>query len=463
MQHFDLCVIGSGTGNALINKQFAGWSVALVDGAPRFGGTCLNAGCIPSKMFAYPADIVHAARTASRLGVDVGPISVRWDDLRSRVFERLDALSASGEQWRQTNRRVALFRERAHFVAPKVLQVGDERISADSFVIAAGSRPTIPAVPGADDPALADRLHTSETIMRLPTLPRSLVIVGGGMVAAEFAHVFAAFGTQVTLLHRGEVLLRRADEAVARRFTDLTSERVNLRLRQNLVSFEDTGAGTVLVGTVDADGIEYGFEGEHVLIAIGRTPNGDTLNLDATGVAQHEDGRVVVDEFQRTTGDGIYALGDVSTPKQLKHVANHEMRIVRHNLLHPDDLTPSDHRFVPQAVFGGPQVAWVGLTEQEAREQGVRYVVGERDYGSVAYGWAMEDTEHFAKVLADPATGRLLGAHIIGPEASTLIQPLVQAMSFGLDASAMARDQYWIHPALTEVVENALLALRLES
>ncbi|MEN0071623.1 MAG: FAD-dependent oxidoreductase, partial [Propionicimonas sp.] len=303
-------------------------------------------------------------------------------------------------------------------------------------------------------------VHTSDDIMRLPELPRSLVIVGGGSVAAEFAHIFAALGTSVTLLNRGDRLLRRADEAIGERFTQLLSRRVTLRLGQTVAALEATSDG-IIVGTVDADGVEYFFEGERVLLALGRIPNGDTLNLAATGVDLDADGRIVVDAYQRTTADGIWALGDVSSPVMLKHVANHEAGVVRHNLLHPDDLVEADHRFIPQAVFSGPQVAWVGATEQSLREAGTRFVSAVRDYSSVAYGWAMEDSDHFVKLLADPGTGLLLGAHVIGPDAANLLQPLVGAMSFGLTAPATAGGQYWIHPALPEVVENALLDLPL--
>lgn len=461
MRHFDLCVIGSGSGNSIIDKRFADWQVALVDGQEWFGGTCLNVGCIPTKMFAYPADLAESARHAAALGVDVGGVQVRWGDVRDRIFGRIDPLEASGEAYRRDSSNVALYRERARFVAPKVLAVGDEQFSADRIVIAAGSRPWIPDVPGVDDPAVAGRVHTSDTIMRLPNLPRSLIIVGGGLVAAEFAHIFAAYGTQVTLLHRGQKLLRHADESISSRFTDLISRRIVLRLGQQLASVEDTG-GRIEVGTTDDDGIEYFFEAEQLLIATGRVPNSDTLDLAATGVEVDDRGLIRVDEYQRTTADGIWALGDISSQWQLKHVANHEARVVQHNLLHPDELIASDHRFVPQAVFSGPQVASVGRTEQECRDLGLRHAVGLRDYGSVAYGWAMEDSDHFAKVIADPATGLLLGAHIIGPDAANLIQPLVQAMSTGLDVRTMARGQHWIHPALAEVVENALLAVELD-
>lgn len=461
MQHFDLCVIGSGSGNSLVNSAFRGQRVAIVDRAPWFGGTCLNAGCIPSKMLSYPADLAESARHASVLGVDVGEVRVRWDDLRDRVFGRVDAAAQAAEAQRERHQGITVFRESASFVGQKRLLIGEEEvITADSFVIAAGSRPWIPDLPGLDDPAVAARVHTSDDIMRLPELPRSLVIVGGGSVATEFAHIFAACGTTVTLLNRGPRLLRIADEAVGERFTELLSDRVTVRLGQTVASLEASQHG-VVVGTLDDDGVEYFFEGEQVLLALGRTPNGDTLNLGATGVDLDDHGRVVVDAHQRTTAAGIWALGDVSSAHQLKHVANHEMRVVQHNLLHPDDLIESDHRFVPQAVFSNPQVAWVGATEQELREAGTPYVTASRDYASVAYGWAMEDSGHFVKLLADPETGLLLGGHVLGPDAANLVQPLIQAMSFGLTAAELARGQYWIHPALTEVVENALLELPL--
>jgi mycothione reductase len=212
------------------------------------------------------------------------------------------------------------------------------------------------------------------------------------------------------------------------------------------------------VTVADGSG-EHDVTAEVLLIATGRRPNGDTLRLDAAGVQVDDQGYVVVDGHQRTTAAHIYALGDVSSPYQLKHVANHEARVVQHNLLNPDAPVSSDHRFVPHAVFSDPQVAAVGLTEAEAREQGLDYVTAKQAYGDVAYGWAMEDTDHFVKLVAERGTGRLLGAHLVGPEASSLIQPLIQAMSFGQSAAEVARGQYWIHPAMAEVVENALLAL----
>jgi len=199
-----------------------------------------------------------------------------------------------------------------------------------------------------------------------------------------------------------------------------------------------------------------------LLVATGRVPNGDLLDAEQAGV-DVKDGRVVVDEYQRTTARGVFALGDVSSPYQLKHVANHEARVVQHNLQcdwdDTESMTVTDHRYVPSAVFTDPQIASVGLTQNQAVAQGFDISVKIQDYSGVAYGWAMEDTTGIAKLIAERGTGRLLGAHIMGYQASSIIQPLIQAMSFGLTAPEMARGQYWIHPALPEVVENALLGL----
>jgi mycothione reductase len=167
----------------------------------------------------------------------------------------------------------------------------------------------------------------------------------------------------------------------------------------------------------------------------------------------------VVDEYQRTTADGVWALGDVSSPYQLKHVANHEARIVAHNLAHPDDLRRTDHRFVPSAVFSHPQLATVGRTEEELIKSGAPYVTYRQELATTAFGWALEDTTSFCKVIADPQSGLLLGAHLLAPNASTVIQPLISAMSNGQSVRGLAHAQYWIHPAQSELVENALLGV----
>jgi len=238
----------------------------------------------------------------------------------------------------------------------------------------------------------------------------------------------------------------------------LLGERVHLALGEQLIAVEHSHAGGVQVRTTTPGG-ERVHHADLVLNALGRVPNGDLLNLAAAGVEVDESGFVMVDEHQRTSVAHIWALGDVCSPSMLKHVANHEGRVVQHNLLHPDQLISSNHRHIPHAVFSDPQIAAVGLTEEQLIESGRDHLVQVQDYGSVAYGWAMEDQEHFCKLLADPHSGRLLGAHFIGPQAAILIQSLVQMMSCDQSIEQIATGQYWIHPALPELIENALLGL----
>ncbi len=451
MTHYDLAVIGTGSGNPIVTRLFADWRVAILE-EHLFGGTCLNVGCIPTKMFVYPADLARTARSATALGVDTSYDGARWPEIRDRIFGRIDPMVASGRTYREGQPHVDVFDQHATFVDDHTIDTGTgEQITADQIVIAAGGRVDVADIPGLEDVDF----HTSDTVMRLDELPRRMAIVGGGYVAAEFAHVFSALGTQVTQVHRGSTLLHWQDEDVSQRFTEIAADQWDLRLETTATKVVQRNGATVLSLSDGTD-----LETDVLLVATGRVPNGDRLGLQNTAIA-HEDGRILVDEFQRTSVDGVWALGDVSSEWQLKHVANIEARTVQHNLLHPDDLVASDHRFVPSAVFTSPQIAGVGLTSQEAREQGIEHIAVKQDFADVAYGWAMESKpgEHFVKLLGDPRGERLLGAHIIGPQASMLLQSLVQGMSLGNSPYEMSRGQYWIHPSLTEVVENALLKM----
>lgn len=463
MRHFDLCIIGSGSGNTIADEAFSDREVLIVDDGvgpqDSFGGTCLNVGCIPTKMFVYPADLAQGTHEATRLGVDLRLDGVRWRSIRDRIFGRIDAISDGGRTWRASGMpNVTLVQGRARFVDERVIEVNGERIGADQFVLAVGSRPRPLEVPGAERVTV----HTNETIMRLEELPESMVVLGGGYISAELAHVFAGFGVEVTLINRSGALLRTQDLAISQRFTTEFKKHVRVQLNESVVEVAPLEGDRVRVVTELTDGSSATCEADVLLSAIGRIPNGDGLDVEATGLHLDPQGRIPVDTHQRTPVEGIWALGDASSTHMLKHVANAEARTVRHNLLHPEDLQETDHRFVPWAVFSSPQVAGVGMTEQQVQAGDQQYVTATQDYADVAYGWAMEDEGHFCKLIAAPASHRLLGAHIIGPQASILIQPLIQAMSLGTDVETMATGQYWIHPALTEVVENALLALDLD-
>lgn len=454
MRH-DLVIIGAGSGNTVVDDAFAELDVAIVEEG-LFGGTCLNRGCIPSKMLAYTAEVAGTVREAGRYDVDARLDGVRWRDARQRVFGRLDPIAADGKQGREDSEFVTVYTGRARFTGPRRLVVdtadGEIALEADRVVLATGSRPVVP-------PVVADSelpYETSDTIMRTDEPPRRLAVLGGGYVAVELAQVFSEFGAEVTIVEKQDTLLAGLDETVAERFTELAGKRFDLRLGTELK--ELGGEAGALRLTLDDGSV---VEADTLLVAVGRIPNGDRLDLNKAGVKTHEDGRIVVDRYQRTTAEGVFALGDASTDKPLKHVANREADAVKHNLLHPGEPVGAEHDVIPAAVFTHPQVASVGATEQDCRDRGDDYVAGCVDYASTAYGWAAEDETGFCKVLADRRTGKILGAHLLGPQAATLIQPLVLAMSFGITATALARTPYWIHPAPTEVVENALLDLDL--
>lgn len=458
-----MVVIGTGSGNTIVNRRFADRKVAIVERGT-FGGTCLNVGCIPTKMFVHTADVAATPSESAQYGVDEQLLGVRWRDVRDRIFGRIDPIAAGGSEYRHhnpDNANVTVYDGTGRFTGFKELTVDNKDgstsvFSADQFVLATGSRPIVPPIPGLEETGF----HTSNTIMRLDELPARLAIIGSGFVAAEFAHVFASFGVEVTIVARSNVLLRHEDGELASAYTKIAQELYDVRLNHETVRVTRRADGSIALKMLHPAGVDE-LVVDELLVAVGREPNSDLLNLAATGVEVDSEARVVVDKYQQTTVDGIYALGDVTTPHQLKHVANHEARVVKHNLLNPDDRIESDHRYVPHAVFSAPQIASVGLTEEEAEERGIPYVKAVQRYADIAYGWAMEDTTGFAKILADPKTGRIIGAHIMGPQAPTVIQPIIQAMSFELDAYSMARGQYWIHPAMPELIENALLKLDL--
>ncbi|OUE31045.1 Mycothione reductase [Clavibacter michiganensis] len=455
-EHYDLVVVGGGSGNSIVDDRFADQRVLLVDDGAHFGGTCLNAGCIPTKMLVHVADVAAEARDGAALGIRASVEAVDWPAISARVFGRIDAISEGGREWRESgSENVTLLRESVGFEAPGVLvSASGQRITADRIVLAAGSRPRpLPAV-YAPDPDI----HDSDSIMRIAALPASLLIVGGGYVAAEFAHVFSHLGVHVTQVARSAHLLGNLDQDVSTRFTTLARTQWDVITDCEVEEIERDG--DVLRSRLASGHL---VETEAVLVALGRVPNTDTLAVANAGYDLHEDGRIVVDAQQRVLADGepvpgVFALGDISSDHQLKHVANHQARVVQHNLLHPDDLVGGAPGPVPQAVFSRPQIGSFGLTEAEARKAGPVVAI-EQPYSSTAWGWALEDTTSFCKLVVDPRDGgTILGAHIIGSDSAALIQPLLTAASLGHRVTGLARAQYWPHPAVTEVVENALLS-----
>lgn len=448
---YDLVIVGAGSGNMLPAKDLEGLRVAIIERG-QFGGTCLNRGCIPSKMLIHAADVAQTVRHAGRFGIRAELIGADWPAVRDRVFARTDRESEHAVEFRRRS-GVEVYLGDARFVGPGVLEVDGQQLRSERIVLAAGSRPRVPEIVGLGEVPF----HTTDTVMRIDALPASMVVVGGSYVAAEMSHMFGAFGTEITIVERKATLLATLDDDVSRRFTECYSDRFDVRLNTEVAHVERTPRG-VAVHVEGPSGRDV-VEAETLLLATGRIPNTDVLDVAAAGIAVDEHGHVVTDDTYATSAPGVWAIGDLANHFELKHLANAEMRIVLHNVLHAGDTRRSRFPVLPSAVFAEPEIATAGPTERALRDQGKQFAVARRDYSDTAYGWALEDTTGFVKLIADPGTRRLLAAHIVGPQAPALIQPLVQAIYLDNTVEQLAHDVLYIHPAATEVVAQALLEL----
>ena len=446
MPHHDLLIIGAGSGNTIIGPEHDHLDIAIAEPA-EFGGTCMNRGCIPSKMLIYAADLALNAENARELGVNSSLSNVDWTGIQERIFGRIDPIAEAGLQYRKSLENVTVYRDKANFLSDKTLGISGNEVTADQIVISAGANPVVPEFKGLSDTPF----HTSDSIMRITSLPKRLVIIGGGFIAIEMAHIFGAFGSEVIIILRGDEFLSEADCSIRERITEIYSDRFTVYFSEEIehVSYNEKFVIELKKGgTLAAD---------QLLIATGRAPNTEFLDPQKGGIECDNDGYVLTDEYLRTSSEGVWALGDVTNPLQLKHTANAEARVVAHNLLNSDNLIKIDRSVVPKAVFGNPQIATVGFTEDELLQKNIPYSKSIRSYSDTAFGWAMEDEQGFVKLLTDPSSQLLLGAHIIGYQASILIQQLVTAMSVSITVEELAKNQLYIHPALTEVVEQALL------
>lgn len=451
-ERFDMIVIGAGSGLEVAAAASARkLRVAVIEEGP-FGGTCLNRGCIPSKMLIHCADVAETVRGAARFGIKAELQSVDWDFIVSRASREVDADAAAIENGNRDDPNITVLKTPCRFVGPKTIDAGGAHIHADTIVIAAGSRPVIPEIAGLDDvPYL-----TSDEALRLPSQPRRLLIHGGGFVAAELAHFFGALGTDVTMVQRGATLLRAEDDEISQRFTEVYGRRFGLRLGSTIKRVaRDRDA---ITATIERDGEEQTVETDALLLATGRMPNSDRLAVGATGVALDDKGFVKTDEFLETNVPGIWALGDIVGRYLLKHSANLEAGYAAYNIFNSDEKLAVDYHAMPHAVFASPQVASVGLTEIAAVREGRSFDVGRYDYKNTAYGSSIEDNDGFVKVLADRESAEILGCHIIGTDASILIQEVANAMRLRLKTEAIGRAIY-VHPALPEVVQRAFGAI----
>lgn len=455
-QNVDVIVIGAGSGLQTITDGLKGKTVLVAENR-RYGGTCLNYGCIPSKMLARTAYLARSPEEGQRLNVDLSLGRIEWPVVRERIFSRIDHYAASGQDRYESQENVTWLSEQVRLDGPKSIVTEDgRRFEADQIVFAAGSRPTVLDMPGVDLPGV----YTSDNVMRIDEFPKRLVIIGSGSVGCEFASIFSGLGASVTQLIRGETLMKKMGDEIAEKYTKEAAERWVVEKNQDLLRIEPDASGLrVITG-------EGAHEADAVLLAVGRTPNTDRLALAEFGYDVDEKGILQVDKYMRALVEGkpvsgAYALGDMAPGPHLKHVANYEAQVVGWNLAHPTDLSGADGRPVAYATFTTPELASVGITEEQARQQYGKdeLVTAQSFYEDTAFGYAMEATTGLVKLVGNKSTGLLLGAQIMGEDAANLLQALTPVITFQIRARAAAHDQYWVHPALVEVVRDGLWSL----
>ena len=454
MKAFDLVVIGTGSGlDIAVEAAESGLSVAIVEPGP-FGGTCHNRGCIPSKMLIHVADVMETIMTAGQFGIKASVESVDWPFIIKRTFEVIDEEARQIEEANRSQPNTTVYKGAGRFVGHKTLEVNGERISGETVLISAGTRPVVPNIPGLESVLY----YTSDDVMRLPVQPRRMAIVGGGYIAAEMGHFFGSLGTEVTFLVRSGAMVREEDAEISRRFTEIYEERFNVLLNTRIAGVSKSGVSqsgeAIRIETDKGDELEC----DVLLLAAGRVPNTDILDVAKTGVELDERGYVWTDEYMETNVPGVWALGDIVGRYLLKHSANLESAYAANNMFNPGNKVPVDYYGMPHAIFASPQVAGVGLTEQAARENGLSHVAASYRYYDTAYGASIEDKDGFVKVIADPETNEILGCHIIGTDASALIQEAANAMRLRLPTGSITQSIY-VHPALPEVVQRAFSSI----
>ncbi|WP_135822406.1 dihydrolipoyl dehydrogenase family protein [Halostella litorea] len=453
MPDYDIVVLGGGTGNRVAEAAAdAGMETALVERG-RLGGTCLNRGCNPSKKLIHRADVAEAVRHADEVGIEASVDDVAFADIVADVTETVT--EAAEEKARRARNRSGLtfYQAEGQFVDAHTVEVagGDgssgDRLTAERIVLAGGSRPMVPdSIDGTDETPFL----TSDDALRLDTLPDRLVVVGGGYIAVELSHFFSQMGSDVTIVGHGETLVDREDAAVAQRLTEAYRKEHELHLGFRVTAVaEDDGERVVTAETEDGEGIEV--PGDRLLIATGRTPNSDSWNVSAAGIETDGKGFVETDEQLRTSVDSVYAIGDIAGNYMFKHSGDKEAEYVVGNAVHGRERSV-EYPGMSHAIFGSPQVASLGRTESDI-DDGVDYEVGTCAYDDTALGAALRDQGGFAKALVG-SDGEVIGCHVIGPEASTMIHEVNTAVAAGADAERIAETIH-IHPAISEVIQGA--------
>lgn len=469
LQKFDLIVIGGGSGLDIataIAQQ--GLKVAIVE-KDRLGGTCLNRGCIPSKLLIHSADVAEIIKNSMEFGIKVNGFSVDFHKIMARVNGITDSDSDEIKNGLTQTNNPKLFVGECKFVGEKEIVLVtkgknedddnnniDEIITAEKILIATGTIPNIPKIKGLAESGFI----TSDEALRLKKQPAIITFIGGGYIACELAHFFGSLGTKINIIQRNNLLIPNEDEEISEKFTKVFSEKYGIHLGYNTKSVskvkDSNGVEFFHIVAKKDNGETIEIDSDQLIISTGRRPNTDILDLDKTGVEVNDKGFVKVDEYLETSMPGIFALGDVVGRYQFKHNANLEAQYAYRNLLHyHNEKKPVDYTAMPHAIFSSPQVSGVGYTEQDLRKKGFEYLKSVFPYIQTGMGQAIEDKNGFVKFLVDKKDRKILGCHIIGTDAPTLIHEVLVAMRTGDGTIDSITNTIHIHPALSEVISRA--------
>ncbi len=450
METFDAIIVGAGSGlNIMSSLASQGKRVALVEHGP-MGGTCLNRGCIPSKIVIHTADVMEILKKAPEYGIRIpGKPKIDFASITKRASKLVDKESREIEEAILEDENIKLFKTTGRFVGHKTLQVGKEKITAENIFILAGTRPSIPDIEGLEGSGYI----TSTEALRLTKQPKSMIVLGGGYIAAELAHFYGALGTKITVVQRSDVLLTKEDREISEKFTELFSRKYDVLTRHKIKRVEKR-SGKFVLHAQDAKGVGKKIISEQLLVSLGVRPNTDILQAEKTGLKTDEKGYLVTDEYMETNVKGIWAAGDIAGKYLFKHSANLEAEYALYNFQNPQKKEEVNYTAMPHAIFSSPQIAGVGYTEEELKGKKIAYSVGKHNYKATGMGQALLENDGFVKILVDKKSRKILGCHILGPEASSIIHEVLVAMRYGHTAEDIANTVH-IHPALSEVVQRA--------
>lgn len=449
MERVDTIVIGGGMAGLPLALRAARHGPAILVERELLGGTCLNRGCIPTKTMIHSAKVAQLVRKADELGVRASFESVDLAAVVARKDEVVGSIRSGSYRAVEQREGLTLVEAEASFLSPRRLRIGDREVEAVRIFVNTGARTAIPPIDGLGD---VDYL-TNRAMLELTELPRDLVVIGGGYVGCEFAQMFSRFGSHVTIIQRAPRLLPEEEpevSAVVGAAFDREGIEVLLDAEANSVAASG-GRKTV---TARQHGEERSVTADALLLAAGRRPNTDGLGLEAAGVEVDERGFVRVDDRLRTSESGIVALGDVTGPPMFTHTARDDAVIAYRSVFRDAERVSTAGKIVPHGVFTDPEVGAVGLTEAEAEAAGHDVSTGVEHFSGVAKARAMGETDGFVKFVTDRQTGKILGCHIVGPEAANLVHEAVLAMQLGASASDIAATMH-IHPSLAEGVNAA--------